>query len=221
MQVMLYIRKPAAHLRAVSRQVEIIEREGNCRMKVLLLCDRESSNVNGCNLRELVQIALQSITSETRTVVLNSDEIHPCIGCFGCWIKTPGLCVIKTDCANSVSGLEIQSDAVVLLSRVTFGGYSADIKAFLDRSIPNISPFLEIYRGEMHHKVRYSRFPRWIAFGYGESTPRERQTFSELAERNALNMRPPKYDVFTACTTDEIFAAIQALTKSLSEEVRS
>ena len=24
-----------------------------------------------------------------------SDRIKHCIGCFGCWVKTPGICVIK------------------------------------------------------------------------------------------------------------------------------
>jgi multimeric flavodoxin WrbA len=30
---------------------------------------------------------------ETR-VISDDGTIHPCIGCFGCWIKTPGACVI-------------------------------------------------------------------------------------------------------------------------------
>ncbi|HCJ57263.1 hypothetical protein [Lutispora sp.] len=32
----------------------------------------------------------------------NSDEIKPCIGC---WVKTPGLCVITNDCANHISNI--------------------------------------------------------------------------------------------------------------------
>jgi len=192
-------------------------------MKILLLCDRDSANVsvNEGDLRSEMQTALQSIACEVDIVELNSDEIQPCAGCFGCWIKTPGLCVMNTDNANEVSGLEMRADAVILLSRITYGGYSADVKAFLDRSIPNISPMFEMYRGEMRHKMRYKRFPHWIAFGYGESTPQERKTFSELAERNALNMRPPKFDVFTCETADEMLSAIRTLKDSLAREGKS
>ncbi len=28
-------------------------------------------------------------------IIANDDSIHNCIGCFGCWIKTPGVCIIK------------------------------------------------------------------------------------------------------------------------------
>ena len=28
------------------------------------------------------------------TVISDNGKIHPCICCFGCWIKTPGQCVI-------------------------------------------------------------------------------------------------------------------------------
>lgn len=190
-------------------------------MKALLLCDRESGSVDGLDLRVRVHDALQSAGCEVQRVVLNCDEIRPCLGCFQCWVKTPGLCVMTNDSANEIAGFEMRCDVLVLLARITYGGYSADIKAFLDRSIPNISPLFEIYHGEMHHKMRYERFPLWIAVGYGESTSRERKTFLELTQRNALNMRPPKHYAFTMHSADEIHAVMRALKDVLSEEVPS
>ncbi len=188
-------------------------------MKALLLCDRESVNFEGVNLSERLQATLQNIGCEVQTVVVSDDEIRPCLGCFGCWLKTPGLCVITNDCANDISGCEIRSDFVVLVSRITYGGYSSDLKAFLDRSIPNILPLFEIYEGEMHHKMRYERFPGWIAVGYGEATQRERQTFMELAKRNALNMRPPMYFVFTAQAKNEIDGLLSSMKSALESAV--
>ena len=28
-------------------------------------------------------------------VISDNDSIHHCIGCFGCWIKTPAVCIIR------------------------------------------------------------------------------------------------------------------------------
>jgi len=150
---------------------------------------------------------------------LNGDEIKPCIGCFKCWIKTPGLCVITNDCANTVASQEIQSDVVVFISKINYGAYSYDIKSFLDRSIPTISPFFEIFLGDMRHKMRYDHSPIIITIGYGNFTPEERETFIDLTERNALNMRPPKHSVFILQSADEIDETMKALENFLSLEV--
>jgi multimeric flavodoxin WrbA len=123
------------------------------------------------------------------------------------------------DCANDIAAQEIQSDAVIFLSEICYGGYSYDIKSFLDRSIPNILPFFEIVNDEMHHEMRYERFPYIITIGYGAYTAEERQTFISLAERNALNMRPPKYFVSTMQNVDEISETMKLLSNFLSQEV--
>ena len=188
-------------------------------MKTLILCDRESARYNDMDLRLQVQTAAREAGSETNTVVLDGYEIRPCLGCFQCWVKTPGLCMMTDDCVNTVSGQLIRSEAVIMLSQICYGGYSYDIKSFLDRLIPNISPFFEIVQGKMRHKKRYEHFPCLITIGYGDCTPRERETFVSLAEKNALNMRPPKHFVFTAQSADEMSEAIKSLKNALSREV--
>ncbi len=188
-------------------------------MKVLILGDRDSAGGTGFDLYGKVERTLEQASREVQSVILNSDEIKPCLGCFGCWVKTPGLCVITNDSANDLAHQLIQADAVVILSKLTYGGVSPDVKAFLDRSIPNISPFFEIYHGEMHHRMRYKKFPCWITIGYGDSTGDERETFLELAERNALNLRPPKHFCLTIQNSEECSGAIQSLSRILSEEV--
>ena len=188
-------------------------------MNVLLLCDRESDCYEGHDLRARITETVQSAGHTIKTCVLDGDALAPCRGCFGCWIKTPGLCVLSNDAVNEIAGEEIRADAVVLLSRIQYGGYSYDVKAFLDRSIPNISPFFEIYQGEMHHRMRYKRFPAWIAIGYGAHTEREGQCFVALAERNALNMRSKKHFAYTCESEEALEGAMLSLKKIFREEL--
>jgi len=188
-------------------------------MKILILCDRESLSFDGLNLPFQAQKTMEKLDNEVQVIELNGDEIKPCVGCFKCWVKTPGLCVMTNDCVNTVARQKIQSDVVVFLSKINYGAYSYDIKSFLDRSIPTISPFFEIVLGEMRHKMRYDHSPVMITIGYGTCTPQECQTFINLTERNALNMMPPKYSVFILQSADEIGETMKSLENFLSSEV--
>ena len=87
-------------------------------------------------------------------VIDYSDKIKPCAGCFGCWIKSPGECVIK-DGYDKMGALIHKADEVVVISRYTYGGFSSFVKNVFDRSIGWVLPFFEIHEGEMHHKRRY------------------------------------------------------------------
>jgi len=189
-------------------------------MKTLILCDRDSTDYLGIDIGSELQTAVEETGGETDLVVLNGDDLHPCLGCFQCWVKTPGMCKQTRDAANDVAREEIQSDAVVFVSRITYGGYSYDTKSFLDRSIQNISPYFTTINGMMRHRRRYARYPAMITLGYGDPTDRELETFTDLAHHNALNMRPPKDFVFTARDAAEIRQSVQQVTSTLSGEVR-
>ena len=173
-------------------------------MKVLILCDRQSEGYDGLNLAQLVQQAARLVTDDVMVTVLNGDIIKPCVGCFQCWTKTPGLCVATDDGVNGIAAQFAQSHVVIFLSRICYGGYSYDLKAFLDRFIPNISPFFDIVEGEMHHKARYKRMPCMITVGYGDYTSDELETFSRLGERNAINFKVSKPTMLTMHRADEV-----------------
>ena len=181
--------------------------------KILLLCDRESAA--GSNLRDAVLSLLTDAGHKVTPITLDHRDLHPCIGCFSCWTKTPGECATTRDGANSIARELMCSDAVVLLSRITYGGYSADIKSFLDRSIQNIASDFEVYKGEMRHKMRYSSFPLWIAVGYGDASEAEQQTFACMVQRNALNVRPKDHLVLTIQDRGELEEAAQPILRLL------
>jgi multimeric flavodoxin WrbA len=115
--------------------------------------------------------------------------IAPCAGCFGCWTRTPGECVIKDD-ARDVVGSYVGSDLVVFVTPVTFGGYSSQLKKLLDRIILSVlDPRFTTVGGEVHHLLRYRRYPKTIGLGTLPSTdPEAERLFARLVARNGLNI---------------------------------
>ncbi|MCR5213438.1 MAG: hypothetical protein K6E10_03410 [Eubacterium sp.] len=87
-------------------------------------------------------------------IISDDGSIKPCIGCFGCWIKTPGKCLIK-DSYDKMGALIHKADELLVISRYTYGGFSPFIKNVFVRSIGWVLPFFEVINNEMHHKSRY------------------------------------------------------------------
>ena len=121
-------------------------------------------------------------------ILVNANEISRyCIGCFGCWLKTPGTCVIKDGFENMGKRLsEVQE--FILISKATFGSYSSAVKNVLDRSISYVLPFFEIRNGEMHHGERYHNALTISALFYGHMTENEKRTAENLVKANAVNL---------------------------------
>jgi hypothetical protein len=114
-----------------------------------------------------------------------------CKGCFNCWVRTPGLCRTR-DMADGVLRSLARSQLAVLLSPITFGGYSSEIKKVLDRSIGLVSPHFTRLAGEIHHRPRYACAPALLAVGVtADRDPREAEIFARLVARNAINLHAP------------------------------
>jgi len=119
-----------------------------------------------------------------------SDEktLYHCMGCFGCWIKTPGRCVVKDSYMNM--GKELgKCDELVLVSKCTYGGFSPFVKNVLDRFIPYISPKYRIANNEMHHKRRYDNTIKVSVFFYSANiSTKEKDIVHDLVYALALNL---------------------------------
>lgn len=87
-------------------------------------------------------------------IISDDGKIKPCVGCFGCWTKTPGECVLR-DGFERMGARIHKADELVIISEYTYGGLSPFVKNVIDRSIGWVLPFFEIKNGEMHHKSRY------------------------------------------------------------------
>ena len=120
-------------------------------------------------------------------VDLSQQTIAPCLGCFGCWTKTPGRCVLRDD-AVAIYPRIAKSSRVLYVSAVVFGGYDVPMKTMLERAIPIQKPYIRLLDGETHHVQRDVAPKEADIVAYGADTQEERDLFRRLVERNAKNM---------------------------------
>lgn len=157
---------------------------------------------------------------EVECLRLRELTIAYCKGCFGCWVKTPGVCPTRDD-AGSVTRSLVRSDLAVLLTPVVFGGYSSELKKALDRSAGIVLPFFTRIKGEVHHKPRYPRYPALLAIGVVDRPDEvEERVFATLVSRNAINSHAPAHRVAFVRRDDAIetrraivVQAVAAMTK--------
>lgn len=108
------------------------------------------------------------------------------------------------DTLQQVCRLIGQADEMVVVTQNLYGGYSANIKNVLDRSIGTSTPF-STYRGrQMHHTLRYGRHGLWKVIVYGEATEAEKETFRYVAQRNIINEGFEKNEVVFIKNLDEL-----------------
>jgi hypothetical protein len=151
---------------------------------------------------EILAGELNNLGYEVTGFTLRDKEIGTCLGCFGCWIKTPGICVIDDD-GREVARMAVQSDLMVFLTPVTFGGYSSHLKKALDRLIPILSSFFKKIGGEIHHRPRYARYPTIIGVGIVPQPDEESERiFKTLVTRNAINAHSPSHTAGVVVRSD-------------------
>jgi multimeric flavodoxin WrbA len=158
-----------------------------------ILDGTDSNDTFGSKVKDRIVEAYES--AEYRAIIHRMQEIKiaHCIGCFGCWVKTPGECRHK-DAGRQIAKEIINSHTVVLLSPMVFGGYSAALKHMVDRFIPLIHPNLMMRYGEIHHRPRYTAYPRMVGIGLQqEHDDKSAQVFKTLVGRNAINFHCPSY----------------------------
>ncbi len=123
------------------------------------------------NAQELV--LLRRYLPGDAVVISDSGEICNCTGCFGCWIKTPGRCVLK-DGYQNMGELLAKCDEFVIISKCIYGSYSPFIRNIWDRSISYLLPYFVTRQGETHHQNRYDHHFRLSVYFYGDDvTPAE------------------------------------------------
>ena len=139
---------------------------------------------------------IQNFYDETLNVVRLGDmSIKACIGCWNCWVKTPGRCVMKDQMAEFYHDY-VNSETVILLMNTAQGFISHKTKAFLDRTIPHYHPYIEIVEGECHHVARYKSYPNMVFYFDSEGlTSQEEQVVEDYLYRTAFHFKSKAYRI--------------------------
>ena len=157
-------------------------------MKIVILYD--SSEEEACDLYSAVSkaCAAPGAVIETFATHAAGDGMKPCIGCFGCWVKTPGICIYKNDRGAEYLHQVFDADYMLVISRITWGGFSTGIKFYIDRLLPLLHPYFRKFNGEMHHQLRYEKLPVLLSAGYGAGSDDEAGTYKTFIDSFSDNL---------------------------------
>lgn len=125
--------------------------------------------------------------SDDIELIENNGKIHHCVGCFKCWIKTPGKCVILDGFEETGKKLS-RCTELIIVSQCVYGSTSPFVKNVVDRALSYIHPNFCNREGAMHHKRRYTNKLKISAYFYGDTiTEKEKETARKLIKANAVN----------------------------------
>ena len=121
---------------------------------------------------------------------LKKTDISYCIGCFGCWDKTPGECVINDD-SRSIRKSYMNSQLVIFASPVIAGFTSALLKKLQDKLIPVLHPHFVYINKEVHHLARYDEYPLLgvLLENNPQTDDKDTNIITSIYERMAINLK--------------------------------
>jgi multimeric flavodoxin WrbA len=153
---------------------------------------------------------LTAAQRQATTLTLRDMDIKYCVGCWGCWVKTPGKCAARDDSAD-VCRAVINADFVLLASPVSMGFPSALLKKTVEKLIPLIHPYGAAVQGEAHHMTRYDRYPLLgLLLEKGSNTDgADVQIVADIFSRTALNFKTQL--AFTELTSTPVDAVTEAI----------
>lgn len=156
---------------------------------------------------------LSSADYDVTTHLLSEKKIKTCVGCWNCWVKTPGVCRHNDDMPKILSDI-INADLVIYASPLILGMLSAELKIFQDRTIPLIHPYIEIKEGVSHHTKRYSKYPETaVVLEKSDATNDEIENTKEIFNRIVSNYHSDLklFEIIETSNQKEICHAISTI----------
>lgn len=151
------------------------------------------------NLSDLLQSSQHTVT----ILKLREMDVRYCIGCFGCWVKTPGECIVA-DSSRDICRAYMNSDLVLFASPIIMGFTSALLKKAHEKLIPLNHPYFELVQNEVHHLTRYDKYPPiGLLLEKDKDTDEEDiRIISDIYRRTAISFRTSF--CFTKITSDSV-----------------
>lgn len=94
----------------------------------------------------------------TEVFRLREMDIRQCVGCWDCWVKSPGRCRLPDD-QEGILRRVLEVDCVVFAAPLVMGYPAALLKRCVERFIPLLHPYITLLEGECHHRKRYANYP--------------------------------------------------------------
>ncbi len=158
-------------------------------MKITILNGNPQPSLFDAYLAQ-VSAALQGAGHSVAQLDLRDLPLRYCVGCWGCWVKTPGECVSR-DASLEMDRAVIHADFVLWAAPLKMGFPAALLKMAMDKHLPLIHPYMVVERMEAHHRRRYARYPRLglLVEREADSDERDVQIVSAICTRTALNLK--------------------------------
>lgn len=125
-------------------------------MKVFAI--NSSARIGGESKTELILNYLikgmEEEGAEVEVVNIFKKKINYCIGCFTCWTKTPGECVHKDDMTKELFPKYMASDLCIMATPLFHYTVNANMKTFIERTLPFALPFFELKGDVTRHPIR-------------------------------------------------------------------
>lgn len=122
-------------------------------MKVLVLNGSPKSEYS--NTMQLTHAFLDGTQwSDTEIIDAAKTDVKSCLGCFSCWNKTPGKCIIDDE-MNEILAKMIAADVIVWSFPLYYFGIPGGLKNLIDRQLPLELPFMAKDAETGGHPPRY------------------------------------------------------------------
>jgi putative NADPH-quinone reductase len=112
-----------------------------------------------CHILSPLLEGMRAAGATTELVHLGRLKIRSRLGCFLCWVKTPGKCVQRDDMAAVLERF-VQADLLVFGTPLYHYNVSGLMKNFIDRTLPSFEPWLvedPVHPGKSGHPDRYPK----------------------------------------------------------------
>ena len=175
-------------------------------MKVLFLRANPRKTGYTQRLADLFVRGLREAGATVTDVDLTSQNILPCLGCYHCWLITPGQCVHSDDMSALLERI-LDADVIVCATPLYYYSMSSSLKVFFERTLPLTQEGLQpSARGMVRNNTRHPE--RWKdkrlitiitgAFKNLEALRPANETFQLIADGLNLEMggqltRPESY----------------------------
>ncbi len=102
-------------------------------MQITALLGSAKKKGNTATVLGWVEEELKSMGHDVERIYLNNKSIKGCLGCAKCRENPDEIACVQKDDAIDIMGQMILSDVVLFASPIYFWGFSAQIKALIDR----------------------------------------------------------------------------------------